>query len=117
MRIVSFSLVHQILSPSYPATIVADPNLECTPYYYAPVGQAISEFPTIWTPATLLANDTAGQALWANISSSIPTNILPKGQINGSTINVTYNGPADPDCCELFLFFQLRRPIRGGRWG
>src|SRR6266404_6970523 len=60
----------------------ADPNQECTPYYYAPVGNAIHNFPPVWVPATLLANDSQGQALWAKISASIPTNILPKGQIN-----------------------------------
>ena len=93
---------------------VADPNLECTPYYYAPSGQFVNTFPPIWQPATLLANDSQGQAMWANISASIPTTIQPKGQLNGSTINVTYNGAADPDCCELLLFFYLRRPRRGG---
>jgi peptidoglycan/xylan/chitin deacetylase (PgdA/CDA1 family) len=77
---------------------ITDPNLECTPYYYAPSGQFVNEFPPIWQPATLLANDSQGQAMWANISSSIPTNILPKGQLNGSTINETYNGVTDTDC-------------------
>ncbi|KAI9433221.1 carbohydrate esterase family 4 protein [Lactarius indigo] len=77
---------------------ISDPNLECTPYYYAPSGQFVNNFPTIWQPATLLANDTEGQAMWANISSSIPTNILPKGQLYDSTINVTYNWANDPDC-------------------
>ncbi|KAI0295340.1 chitin deacetylase [Multifurca ochricompacta] len=77
---------------------ISDPALECTPYYYAPSGQFVHNFPPIWQPATLLANDTAGQAMWANISSSIPANIQPKGQLNGSTINVTYDSVNDPDC-------------------
>ncbi|KAH8986775.1 chitin deacetylase [Lactarius hatsudake] len=77
---------------------ISDPNLECTPYYYAPSGQFVNTFPPIWQPATLLANDTDGQALWAKIAPSIPTNILPKGQLNGSTINVTYDSVNDPDC-------------------
>jgi len=94
-------------SPCLPASDFADPNLECTPYYYAPSGQFVNTFPPIWQPATLLANDTEGQALWAKISPSIPTNILPKGQLNGSTINVTYNSVNDPDCCELPFSFQL----------
>jgi hypothetical protein len=56
-------------------------------------------FPPTWQPATLLVNDTDGQAKWANISGSIPTTIQPKGQLNGSTINVTYDRVNDPDCC------------------
>lgn len=105
------SLTHTDPLPAYlPPSDVADPNAECTAYYYAPSGQYIANFPPIWQPATLLANDTAGQALWANISGSIP-NIAPKGQINGSTINETYNAAADPDCCELRPFCHV--PMRG----
>jgi hypothetical protein len=37
--------------------------------------------------------------MWKIISGIIPTNILPKGQLNGSTINVTYDKVHDPDCC------------------
>jgi len=81
----------------------ADPNLECTPYYYAPSGQFVHNFPPIWQPATLLANDSAGQAMWSKIAGSIP-NIAPKGQLNGSTINVTYDNANDPDCCEFYPF-------------
>jgi len=76
---------------------ISDPNAECTVYSYPPVSQAISQFPAIWQPATLLASDSAGQAFWANISAGVP-NIAPKGQLNGSTINETYNAAADPDC-------------------
>lgn len=83
-----------------PASDLADPNQECTPYSYPPTAQYISQFPPVWQPATLLTSDTAGQAMWSNMSSSIP-NIAPKGQLNGSTINETYNGAQDPDCCEL----------------
>lgn len=76
---------------------ITDPALECTPYYYAPSGQFVHNFPPIWQPATLLANDSAGQAMWSKIAGSIP-NIAPKGQLNGSTINVTYDNANDPDC-------------------
>jgi len=76
---------------------ILDPNQECKPYSYPPTAQYISQFPPIWQPAKLLSSDSAGQAFWANISSSIP-NIAPKGQLNGSTINETYNGAQDPDC-------------------
>jgi hypothetical protein len=73
-------------------------------YSYPPVAQVIStQFPPIWQPASVLASDSAAQAMWANISGSIP-NIAPKGQLNGSTIGVAYNGAADPDCCEYYTF-------------
>ncbi len=77
----------------------ADPNTECTVYSYPPVAQNVHNFPPIWQPATLLASDSAGQALWQKIASGVP-NIPPKGQLNGSTINVTYDSVNDPDCCE-----------------
>jgi hypothetical protein len=91
-----------------------DPNTECTVYSYPPVAQNIHNFPTIWQPATLLANDSNGQALWQKIAPGIP-NIAPKGQLNGSTINETYDLAHDPDCCEWrfsFLFCHFKR--RGG---
>ena len=93
----------------------ADPNLECTAYYYAPSGQFVHNFPTIWQPATLLANDSAGQAMWSKIAGSIP-NIAPKGQLNGSTINVTYDNANDPDCCE-FSFLPSPPPFGSDSWG
>ncbi|KAI0292372.1 carbohydrate esterase family 4 protein [Multifurca ochricompacta] len=76
----------------------SDPNQECTPYYYPPSEQYIHKFPPIWQPATLLPNDSAGQAMWTKISGSIPTNIQPKGQPGDSTANVNYNSQKDPDC-------------------
>ena len=63
------------------------------------MAQNIHNFPTIWQPATLLANDSDGQALWQKIASGVP-NITPKGQLNGSTTNVTYDSVNDPACCE-----------------
>jgi hypothetical protein len=95
----------------------------CPPYYDAASGPYIHNFPTVWTPATLLANDSAGQAMWNSIAGSIP-NIAPKGQLNGSTINVTYNNGADPDCCESLFHTSptrhaalagaaMARPLRG----
>jgi hypothetical protein len=80
---------------------ITDPNVECSVYSYAPVASVIStQYPPIWQPASVLASDTAAQAIWANISGSIP-NIAPKGQLNGSTINETYNAATDTDCCEF----------------
>jgi len=74
------------------------PASACPPYYDPASGPYVhTNFPTVWQPATLLANDSAGQAMWNKIAGSIP-NIAPKGQVNGSTINVTYNTAADSDC-------------------
>jgi len=78
---------------------ISNPNEECTSYYYAPSGSQLSSFPTIWQPATLLANDTAGQAKWKSIQPSIPTNISVKGTITGDFSNFTPTYPSsDPDC-------------------
>ena len=98
------SLVRIIAVPLRPLSVFAkkfheDPNVECTVYSYPPVAQNIHNFPTIWQPATLLANDSDGQAFWQKIASGVP-NIPPKGQLNGSTINVTYDSANDPDCCK-----------------
>jgi len=78
---------------------IKDPNQECTAYYYAPTATQMGSFPPIWQPATLLANDSAGQAKWNSIKSSIPTNIPVKGTLTGdfSSFTPTYN-PSDPDC-------------------
>jgi len=76
---------------------ITDPNAECTVYSYPPVAQNINNFPVIWQPATLLASDSNGQALWQKIAPGVP-NIAPKGQLNGSTINETYDLVNDPDC-------------------
>jgi hypothetical protein len=68
-------------------------------YSYAPVASQLGLFPTIWQPATLLANDTAGQAKWRSIQSSIPTNIPVKGTLAGDFSNFTPSySPTDPDC-------------------
>jgi hypothetical protein len=82
-------------------------------YSYGPAAQNVHNFPPIWQPATLLANDSDGQALWSKIAGGVP-NIAPKGQLNGSTINVTYNSANDPDCCE-WAFFVPRSAVRGRR--
>ncbi|KZP25895.1 carbohydrate esterase family 4 protein [Athelia psychrophila] len=77
---------------------ITDPTAECTNYVYPPVATQLSTFPPIWQPATLLANDTAGQAKWSSIQSSIPTT-SPKGTLAGdfSSFTPTYS-PSDPDC-------------------
>src|SRR6266850_582129 len=88
----------------------------CPPYYDPASGPYVhTNFPTVWQPATLLANDSAGQAMWNKIAGSIP-NIAPKGQVNGSAIGVTYDGVNDPDCCESRIFFIRWRWSRVAPW-
>ncbi|KAJ3795071.1 putative chitin deacetylase [Lentinula aff. detonsa] len=77
---------------------ITDPVEECTAYYYAPVTDALDGFPTIWQPATIVSNDTEAQNIWANISQSVPTNILPHGDIYGDWNDTSYNVVEDPDC-------------------
>ncbi|TFY73368.1 hypothetical protein EWM64_g10644 [Hericium alpestre] len=77
---------------------ITDGNQECTPYFYAPSGNAIHNFPPIWTPATILSNDTEAMQKWQNISSSVPTNIQPKGTNQGNFTGVNYDIANDPDC-------------------
>ncbi|KAJ3726472.1 putative chitin deacetylase [Lentinula guzmanii] len=77
---------------------ITDPVEECTAYYYAPVTDALDGFPTIWQPATIVSNDTEAQNIWANISQSVPTNILPHGDIYGDWNDTSYNVAEDPDC-------------------
>ena len=69
----------------------------------------------IWQPATLLANDSDAQAVWQKIASGVP-NIPAKGQLNGSTINVTYDAVNDPDCCK-WHFLSPARPFQEGEGG
>ncbi|KAH7886777.1 carbohydrate esterase family 4 protein [Phlebopus sp. FC_14] len=79
---------------------ITDPNQECTPYYYAPVGQAVGQFPPLWTPATILTNDSNAQAKYQSIQSQIP-NIAPKGtqpqSLEGNWSGLSYPS-SDPDC-------------------
>ena len=85
------------------------------PISYAPVAQNIHNFPTIWQPATLLANDSDAQAVWQKIASGVP-NILAKGQLNGSTVNVTYDSANDSDCYK-WHFLSPALPFQEGERG
>ncbi|KIJ67375.1 carbohydrate esterase family 4 protein [Hydnomerulius pinastri MD-312] len=79
---------------------INDATEECTPYYFAPIGEAAGKFPPVWTPATILSNDTNAQAKYQSIQSQIP-NISPKGtqpqSLEGNFTNFTY-AANDPDC-------------------
>jgi hypothetical protein len=77
---------------------ITDPTVECQAYYYAPVTAALGGFPTIWQPATILSNDSEAMSTWASINSSVPTNIIPHGDIYGDWNDTSYNVQEDPDC-------------------
>ncbi|KIK92445.1 carbohydrate esterase family 4 protein [Paxillus rubicundulus Ve08.2h10] len=95
---------------------ITDPNEECTPYYYAPVGQAVAagQFPPLWTPATILDNDTNAQNKYNSISGQIP-NIAPKGtqpqSLEGNWTGFSYPS-TDPDC--WWTFDQCTTPKLAG---
>ncbi|KAH7907725.1 hypothetical protein BJ138DRAFT_1159419 [Hygrophoropsis aurantiaca] len=77
-----------------------DSTQECTPYYYAPVSNALSNYPTIWEPATIVASDSAAQTKYQSMIGQIP-NIPPKGTQPASLSGdfSGYNYPdSDPDC-------------------
>ncbi|KAF8129025.1 carbohydrate esterase family 4 protein [Boletus edulis] len=81
---------------------ISNPSVECSLYYYAPVGQAVTagKFPPVWTPATIVPTDTVARAKYQSIQSQIP-NISPNGQqpgsLQGNWSNFTYP-PSDPNC-------------------
>ncbi|KAG2067160.1 glycoside hydrolase/deacetylase [Suillus decipiens] len=79
---------------------ITDPNVECTPYYYAPVSNAVKQFPTVWTVATIVSGDTNAQNEYQSIQSKIP-NIAPKGtqpgSLSGDFSGYSYSS-SDPDC-------------------
>ncbi|KAH7907724.1 carbohydrate esterase family 4 protein [Hygrophoropsis aurantiaca] len=78
----------------------ADSNQECVPYYYAPVSNALDNYPEIWEPATIVASDSAAQAKYQSMIGQIP-NIPPKGTQPASITGdfSGYNYPdSDPDC-------------------
>ncbi|KIK61470.1 carbohydrate esterase family 4 protein [Collybiopsis luxurians FD-317 M1] len=76
----------------------AYPTVECTAYGWPAVTNALNEFPPIWQPATILANDTDAVNSWANISKSVPTDIIPHGDIFGDWNDTSYNVASDPAC-------------------
>ncbi|KAI6104964.1 carbohydrate esterase family 4 protein [Pisolithus croceorrhizus] len=83
---------------------ITDPNVECAPYNYTPVSQAASQFPLMWTLATILPNDTAAQNLYNSIQGQIP-DISPKGTQPASLAGdfSDYSYPSDdPDCWWTF---------------
>ncbi|KAF9547617.1 glycoside hydrolase/deacetylase [Agrocybe pediades] len=87
---------------------IKDPNQECEPYYYEPIGKALASFPPIWETASILPEDGNALAKFASIQASIP-DITPKashpscatfyfsGTPEGNFDGLNY--PADdPDC-------------------
>ncbi|KAF7979715.1 hypothetical protein HWV62_41064 [Athelia sp. TMB] len=77
---------------------ITDPVQECTPYDYPPVDALSASYPPNWVqPAVLVAGDAAANALWAQIKPSIPTDIAPRGTVQGDFSGVNYPSN-DPDC-------------------
>lgn len=76
---------------------IQDPQQQCTAYSYQPVLDAISQFPPIWQPATIVKGDTEAQSLWDRISPNIPQ-IAPKGTLDGNFSSVVSYPSSDPDC-------------------
>ncbi|KAF7344425.1 Carbohydrate esterase family 4 protein [Mycena sanguinolenta] len=76
---------------------LTDMTEECTNYNYAPVVNAASSFPTLWTPVSSVPTTDPGYAKFIAMNASIP-NIAPKGTLGvpDNTIN-TYPS-SDPDC-------------------
>ncbi|KAF8995539.1 carbohydrate esterase family 4 protein [Cyathus striatus] len=71
----------------------------CSTDDYQPVTSALNSFPPLWSPATILPNDTAARSRWDSISNNIPTNIPLKGTANGDYENDAQSyDSADPDC-------------------
>ncbi|KAL4071907.1 carbohydrate esterase family 4 protein [Scleroderma citrinum] len=93
---------------------ISDPSLECTAYSYAPVTNARSSFPTVWTVADILTSDTNAQAKFNAISPGIP-NIAPKGtqpaSLTGNWTNFSYPS-TDPDC--WWTYHQCTTPKLAG---
>ncbi|KAK7461299.1 hypothetical protein VKT23_008478 [Stygiomarasmius scandens] len=84
---------------------IQDPAQECSPYFYAPVSAALSSFPPIWQPATIVAGDTVAMDKWKEIEGSIPGNISVKHGAIAISSQGTITGdftpgysPTDPDC-------------------
>ncbi|KAL0065477.1 hypothetical protein AAF712_007541 [Marasmius tenuissimus] len=80
-------------------SLIADPQQECKYYYNEKATKARVNFPPVWQPAKLLANDTAGQAKWNSIKGSVPTDVSVKALVNGDFSPTLRSYPTnDPDC-------------------
>ncbi|KJA15621.1 carbohydrate esterase family 4 protein [Hypholoma sublateritium FD-334 SS-4] len=82
---------------------IANTTLECTPYGYQPVTNAIVQFPPIWEIATIVDNDATAAAKWASIQPNVP-DIAPKNislNITAAVGGADYSH-TDPDCWWSF---------------
>ncbi|KAK1234112.1 hypothetical protein PQX77_002691 [Marasmius sp. AFHP31] len=80
-------------------SLITDPQQECKYYYNEKATKARVNFPPVWQPAKLLANDTAGQAKWNSIKGSVPMDVSVKALVNGDFSPTLRNYPTnDPDC-------------------
>jgi hypothetical protein len=77
---------------------------QCTPYYLPAINDLVPHFPTVWTVADIVANDTQALAVFNAISASgtIPSDIQPRGtppaSHSGEGIETGYDVSTDPDC-------------------
>lgn len=76
----------------------------CTPYYLEAVNNLVPHYPTVWTVADIVSNDTQAQAVYKAINSSgtIPTYIQPRGtppnSYSGEGLETGYDTSTDPAC-------------------
>ncbi|GMK59464.1 hypothetical protein CspeluHIS016_0800700 [Cutaneotrichosporon spelunceum] len=78
-----------------------DVTAQCTAYNYPPVAAIVKDFPTIWTPATILPTDTAASALFAEFNSTVApkvANVQVKVGTQGDFSGYQYDNADDPDC-------------------
>lgn len=77
---------------------------QCTPYYLESINALVPHFPTVWTVADIVANDTQALAVFNAITSSgtIPSDIEPRGtppaSHSGEGVLTGYDVSSDPDC-------------------
>jgi len=79
--------------PSRVDLVLTDPNVECTPYWFQPVGDAMAagQFPPVWTVADIISGDTNANSKYQSIQSQILN--IPPNDLSGS------NYPDDdPNC-------------------
>lgn len=86
------------------AATVEEPTEECSPYGLPEIAALLPEFPTVWTVAEILSNDSEALSFMQQINSSglIPTDILPRGtppnSYSGADLAGNYDLANDPDC-------------------
>jgi hypothetical protein len=81
-------------------TDLADPSYECLWYSYQPVLDIKGNYPAQYTIATIQANDTEAQSVFASINATLNSklpNDVPHGSPTTGPVGVAYSA-TDPDC-------------------